>query len=174
MKTFGILSGALALLVTYTSAAPVASPQDFPPPPGGWESVDYPDGTGENLPFYPTPQAGYGTSCQNGPFNFTSTFNIVATPDQVVNGTTPTGGLPGTLGFFNFGINSDMDLICWSIKLVGFRGEYQSPARTATHVHEAARGRSGPPRLAFPNPAGTGHERFSFGCMTGASSYNHF
>lgn len=63
-----------------------------------------------------------------------------------------------------------MDLICWSIKLVGFRGEYQSPARTATHVHQGARGQSGPPRLAFPNPAGTGAERYSYGCMTGKPS----
>lgn len=168
MKLVGIFSGVAAFLLASTSALPT----DFPAPPGGWENVKYPPGTGENLPSYPTPPGGYpypfgNGDGKNGPFNFTSTYNIVATPDQVVNGTTFTGGLPGTIGYFNYGINSDLDLICWNIKLVGFRGEYQSPARTATHIHQAARGMSGPPRLAFPNPAGTGHERYSFGCMTG-------
>jgi hypothetical protein len=168
MKTVGLVSGALALLVASVSAAPTdypAPPGGYPAPPGGWENVKYPPGTGEGLPSYPPP-GGKG-DCQNGPFKFTSTYHIVATPDQVINGTTPTGGLPGCTGFYDFGINSDIDLICWSIKLVGFRGEYQSPARTATHVHQAARGATGPPRLAFPNPAGTGNERFSYGCMTG-------
>ena len=60
-----------------------------------------------------------------------------------------------------------MDLICYRIVLTGFRGEYQSPAKTATHLHEAAVGTSGPPRIAFPNPLGNEHERVSVGCMTG-------
>ncbi|KAK3674054.1 hypothetical protein LTR78_005901 [Recurvomyces mirabilis] len=110
---------------------------------------------------------GKDRDCKNGPFEFTSTYNIVATPDQVVNGTTPTGGLPGAIGYYNFGINSDKDLICWSITLNGFRGNYQSPARTATHIHQAAKGASGPPRLAFPNPVGDEKEAISVGCMTG-------
>jgi hypothetical protein len=38
-------------------ASSLALPTDvtYGPPPGGWESVDYPAGTGENLPFYPPP-----------------------------------------------------------------------------------------------------------------------
>jgi CHRD domain len=164
MKSAGILSGAIALL----TASVAALPTDYPAPPGGWESVKYPADAGKNLPYYPPPKDGYGNGgCKNGPFKFTSTYSVVATPDQVVNGTTPTGGLPGCTGFYDFGINSDLDLICYSIKLVGFRGQYQSPARTATHLHQAARGQSGPPRLAFPNPAGDGLERFSYGCMMG-------
>lgn len=134
-------------------------------PPGTGENLhEYPPGTGENLPFYP------GTSTPNPIFQFTSTYHIRATPDQVVNGTTNpvfTGGLAGAEATYDFGINVNTELICYFIKLTGFRGEYQSPARTATHVHEAARGRNGPPRLAFPNPAGDGHERFSIGCMQG-------
>ncbi|KAJ0108241.1 hypothetical protein J7T55_000207 [Diaporthe amygdali] len=85
-------------------------------------------------------------------FQFSSTQFVKATPDQVVNGTTKTGGLPGASGTYNFGINSQTDTICYNITLYGFRGEYQSPAATATHIHEAARGASGPPRIAFPNP----------------------
>ena len=142
-----ILSGALALLVASTSAAPT----DYYPPSGKCE----------------------GRDCQNGPFKFTSTYHVVATPDQVVNGTTPTGGLPGCTGFYDLGINSDMDLICWSIKLVNFRGDYQSPALTATHIHQAARGASGPPRIVFPNPVGEGNERFSYGCKTGKHDCTH-
>jgi CHRD domain len=157
-----ILSGALALLAASASAAPSGG---YPAPPGGYDEIKYPAGTGENLPYYPPP-SGKG-ECRNGPFKFTSTYSIVATPDQVVNGTTPTGGLPGCTGIYDFGINSDLDLICWSIKLVGFRGNYTSPARTATHIHQAARGASGPPRVTFPNPVGTGNERSSYGCQTG-------
>ena len=39
-----------------------------------------------------------------------------------------------------------------NITLYGVAGDYQSPAVTATHIHSAARGASGPPRIAFPNP----------------------
>lgn len=46
-------------------------------------------------------------------------------------------------------------------------GTYFSPAKTATHVHEAAVGRAGPPRLAFPNPVGTEARKSSIGCLTG-------
>lgn len=103
-------------------------------------------------------------------FQFSSTQLVKATPDQVVNGTTPTGGLSGASGTYNFGINSQTDTICYNITLYRFRGEYQSPALTATHVHEAARGASGPPRIAFPNPqplAGNKDVRNSVGCLTG-------
>ena len=134
---------AFALLTAAASAAPTdytppggwesvkypagtgANLDKYPAPPGGWENVKYPPGTGENLKSYPAPNGG---SCMPGPFNFTSTYHVVATPDQVVNGTTNptfTGGLPGCTGYYDFGINSDLDLICWSIKLVGFQGDYQ-------------------------------------------------
>ncbi|ERF70695.1 hypothetical protein EPUS_02561 [Endocarpon pusillum Z07020] len=129
MKTTGILSGVFALLV----ASAVAVPTDYYPPSGNGNN----NGRGHG-------KGGNDRDCQNGPFKFTSTYNVVATPDQVVNGTTPTGGLPGCTGFFDYGINSDLNLICWNIKLVDFRGEYQSPARTATHIHQGARGASGP------------------------------
>ncbi|KAI4250195.1 MAG: hypothetical protein L6R40_000367 [Gallowayella cf. fulva] len=136
-------------------------------PPGTGENLpSYPPGTGANLPFYP------GTSTANPVFHFTSTYHILATPDQVVNGTTNpvlTGGLPGCQATYDFGINAALDLICYSIKLTGFKGEYQSPAKTATHVHEGAQGRNGPPRLAFPNPAGDGDVRVSVGCLQGKS-----
>ena len=105
------------------------------------------------------------------PFHFTSTFNVVATPDQVVNGTTSTPGEPGAVGYFNFGLNSDLNVICYNITLEGVTGDYQSPALTATHIHEAVKGASGPPRMAFPNPMPISEDpnvvRTSVGCLTG-------
>ena len=186
-----LASGVFAALIVASSALPTdypAPPGGYPPPPGGYPAPEggypappggypppkdgYPAPPGGYPPpagGYPPPEGGYPSppSRGKGAFDFTSTYHIVATPDQVVNGTTPTGGLSGVTGYYDFGINSDLDLICWYIKLVGFRGEYQSPAKTATHVHQGARGASGPPRLAFPNPSGDGHERYSVGCMTG-------
>ncbi|KAG6986998.1 hypothetical protein FocnCong_v002977 [Fusarium oxysporum f. sp. conglutinans] len=81
------------------------------------------------------------------PFTFTSIWEVLATPDQVVDADNKyTGGLKGSKGLFKFGINSNEDVICYNITLYGFRGDYQSPANTATHIHEAVKGKSGPPR----------------------------
>merc|ERR1711988_2035057 len=108
--------------------------------------------------------------CMDGPFEFTSTYSVVATPDQVVNSDNEfTGGLAGAKGYYEYGINSKEDYICWNIVLENFRGEYQSAADTSTHIHEAPKGQAGPPRLAFPNPVpvGDGKKRISIGCMMG-------
>lgn len=101
---------------------------------------------------------------------FTSTYRVVARPDQVVNGTDNpvfTGGLPGAVGFYDLGINTDMDMICYNIRLVNYRGGYESAAATATHIHEAAAGQNGPPRIAFPNPTPKGDDFVSVGCLSG-------
>lgn len=65
------------------------------------------------------------------------------------------------------GLNSYTNTICYNITLIGFRGNYQSAALTATHLHEAAKGQSGPPRVAFPNPVGDEKYANSIGCMKG-------
>jgi hypothetical protein len=54
-----------------------------------------------------------------------------------------------------------------NITLSGVTGNYSSPALTATHIHQAAKGVSGPPRIAFPNPVGPDSRRVSYGCQTG-------
>ncbi|TQJ30891.1 CHRD domain-containing protein [Microbacterium sp. SLBN-146] len=103
------------------------------------------------------------------PSSFTSAFTVMATPDQVVNNDgVATPGQPGASGTFTFRINSDLEIICYDIRLEGVSGDYQSPARTATHIHEAAAGQPGPPRIAFPNPAPVGDgPRTSSGCLQG-------
>ncbi|KPI39337.1 uncharacterized protein AB675_5006 [Cyphellophora attinorum] len=87
-----------------------------------------------------------------GPFHFTSTYNLVATPDKVIgaqNNSAP--GETGAIGYYNYGINSELDIICYNITLTG--------------------GAAGPPRIAFPNPepADSGPEvvKRSSGCITG-------
>ena len=72
------------------------------------------------------------------PIPFTSTYSVVATPDQVINGTEPTGGLPGAIGYYDFGINSEYNFICYHIRLYGFKGEYQSLAKTSSSFQSPA------------------------------------
>jgi hypothetical protein len=134
------------------------------------------------------PQAGGGGL---GPFDFTSTYNLVATPDRVRNAESAEApGEAGAIGYYNYGINSELDVICWyapsllpptpspdltdiprNITLMGVTGPYDSPALTATHIHEAAEGAAGPPRIAFPNPepADSGPEvvKRTAGCFKG-------
>lgn len=103
------------------------------------------------------------------PSSFTSAFTVMATPDQVVN---PDGvvtpGTAGATGTFDFRVNSETDVICYDITLTGATGEYESAAKTATHLHEAVAGAAGPPRIAFPNPAPIGDGlRNSAGCLQG-------
>ncbi|MFD1713047.1 CHRD domain-containing protein [Amnibacterium flavum] len=103
------------------------------------------------------------------PDSFTSAFTVMATPDQVINNDgVAAPGQPGAAGQFNFRINSDLEIICYDITLTGVTGDYQSPAKTATHIHEAVAGAAGPPRIAFPNPTPVGDgPRTSSGCLQG-------
>lgn len=103
------------------------------------------------------------------PASFTSMFTAMVTPDMVVNSDgVPTPGEAGATGTFNYRINSDLDVICYELTVRGVTPPYQSPARTATHIHEARAGKAGPPRIAFPDPqdAGDGSLRSS-GCLQG-------
>lgn len=82
-----------------------------------------------------------------GPFQFTSTYSVRVDPRAVVDtNNKATGGLAGASGLFQYGINTHENVICYNLTLDGFRGEYQSPALTATHIHEAPVGKAGPPR----------------------------
>jgi hypothetical protein len=51
------------------------------------------------------------------PFVFTSTYNAVVVGSEVRNGITPALGPKDAFGFFNFGINSETDTICYARSL---------------------------------------------------------
>jgi len=105
----------------------------------------------------------------DAPASFTSAFTVMATPDQVLNADgVATPGPAGATGQFTFRVNSTLDIVCYDITVSGISGDYQSPAKTATHIHAAAAGAAGPPRIAFPNPAPVGDgPRTSAGCLQG-------
>ncbi|KAK0100162.1 hypothetical protein ONS95_008501 [Cadophora gregata] len=100
--------------------------------------------------------------------DFTSIYNVTATPYEVVNSAgESTPGPYGAKGQYNYAIDSKTDTICYDITLEGVVGEYRSPAKTATHIHEGAKGKAGPPRIALPNPVGDDKYRHISGCLTG-------
>lgn len=103
------------------------------------------------------------------PDEFTSAFTAMAVPEEVIDGDGEVSpGEEGAMGDFMLWVNSETDVICYEITLEGVTGDYESPAMTATHVHEAAAGEPGPPRIAFPDPEPVGDEpRTSSGCMEG-------
>ncbi|KAH5649628.1 hypothetical protein HBI51_095100 [Parastagonospora nodorum] len=101
-------------------------------------------------------------------FYYDAEYYVKATPDQVIaNSGAPAPGQPGAKGIFKYGINVAENTICYNITLSGVTGDYMSPAVTATHIHEAVKGKAGPPRLALPNPKGPDSRRVSYGCLTG-------
>ncbi|KAK5057480.1 hypothetical protein LTR84_011480 [Exophiala bonariae] len=192
MKSVAIAATVVASLAGLAAANPVAEPQGF----GWWGrrptvyttiTVDAPGPTDSpapvnNNPAKPSETPKTGGSGGNGggfvgskgaafPFYFTSTYAVIATPDQVINGTVATPGEPGAVGIYNYGINSDLEVICYNITLGGVTGNYQSAAKTATHIHQAVKGASGPPRIALPNPLPISDDptviRRSVGCLTG-------
>ncbi|GAA2018202.1 CHRD domain-containing protein [Pseudokineococcus marinus] len=101
------------------------------------------------------------------PDSFTSAFTVQMTPDMVVDSEgQATGGDPDGSGTMDLRVNSDEGVICFDITTRGVEPPYESPAVTATHVHEAPAGQPGPPRIAFPNPEGDGDVRTSSGCLS--------
>jgi hypothetical protein len=86
-------------------------------------------------------------------FYFDAEYVVKATPDQVIANTgAPTPGEPGARGLFKYGINIAENTICYNITLSSVTGQYQSPAITATHIHEGVKGNPGPPRLVSTAP----------------------
>lgn len=91
------------------------------------------------------------------PSRFTSTLKTVATASQVVNANNASvAGLPGGRATYELKLNTNENIMCYYIEVTGYdtnsAGEYFSPAKTATHTHQAAFGANGPPRLAYKNP----------------------
>lgn len=102
------------------------------------------------------------------PDSFTSAYTVNATPDEVIDSDgNPVPGEEGATGTFTFMVNSDEEIICYEITLDGVSPPYESPAKTATHIHAAPAGEGGPPRIAFPNPEGDEGTLTSSGCLQG-------
>ena len=78
-------------------------------------NVDYPDGTGANLPYYPS-----APGCTVTPSVFTSTYNVAAKGDLVRNSTMRVPGPEDAVGYVNFGISSVEDTICYVCPLSSF------------------------------------------------------
>ena len=87
------------------------------------------------------------------PDSFTSAFRVDLTPAAVVDmkGVSKPGEA-GAAATYDLRVNSDQDVVCYDIRLSGATEPFKSPARTATHLHEAAPGAAGPARIVFPNP----------------------
>lgn len=114
-----------ALLALAVSAAPA--------PQVDYTKIDYPKGTGENLPAYPPPPGGWksvtyppgtgsGSAACPKPYDpvFTSSFDVVAIGSEVRNGTNPAPGSKDATGYFHFRLNSITDTICFVGCLVHF------------------------------------------------------
>lgn len=106
------------------------------------------------------------------PSSFTGAFVANATPDQVIpDADDNPAGVDGAEGTFVFFTNADENIICWEISVTGLTTDYQSAAKTATHIHQTPAGENGPPRIAFPNPGPVTDdattERTSSGCAEG-------
>lgn len=148
----------LALVISSVAAAPLSQPHTT------YEARWWKGHAKHQLP---------GGKKVKEPSYFTSAFSTRAIDTTIINGTQSVPGQAGAFGHFSFKINTDKDIVCWDIRTVNVTGDYQSPAVTATHIHQAAAGASGPPRLAFPNPEYvrndiTGAEvRQTKGCMKG-------
>jgi hypothetical protein len=85
------------------------------------------------------------------PSSFTSTFTVQADPNQVPE-QDGERGTPGASGTFDLQLNSRDEIICFDITLRGVNPPFDSPAPTATHIHQGPAGEAGPPVVLFPNP----------------------
>ena len=100
------------------------------------------------------------------PDSFTSSFFVQATSPEVA------GDLSGdstATAVFALDLNSELNVLCYSVTTRGVEPPYMSPARTSTHIHEAPAGEAGPPRLVFADPASSSDSdpRSSGQCLQG-------
>ncbi|MGH8934491.1 MAG: CHRD domain-containing protein [Egibacteraceae bacterium] len=86
------------------------------------------------------------------PASFTSNFSVRATADEVPEGEDGRRGEPGATGTFGLRLASEQEIICYDITLRGVTPPFESPAPTATHIHDGDPGVVGPPVVLFPNP----------------------
>lgn len=103
----------------------------------------------------------------------TMEFSVSATPDEVPE--EEGGGEPGATALFEFTLDPDDEVICFDICANGVTPPYESPANTATHIHEGDPGEVGPPVVLFPDPQPRDPDadgpRTSSGCLPGELAF---
>jgi len=82
------------------------------------------------------------------PASFTSNFSVRATGAEVPEG----AGDPDATGVFDLRLASGQEIICYDITLRGVTPPFESPAPTATHIHDGDPGVVGPAVVLFPDP----------------------
>lgn len=99
-------------------------------------------------------------------------FLVQADGEQVVDGGSGEVGVgdPDGSGLYELELQPEENVICFDIA-VDVTPPYESPANTATHIHEAPEGEAGPPRVVFPDPKSNDPDaqqiRKSVGCFPG-------
>lgn len=100
------------------------------------------------------------------PATFTSQFSVAADPGSVPQADDGQRGQDGASGTFNLRFNSAQEIVCFDVTLRGVTPPFQSPAATATHIHQGAPGQVGPPVVLLPNPQAAGDGSLqSSGCL---------
>ncbi|XVH33328.1 CHRD domain-containing protein (plasmid) [Haloferacaceae archaeon DSL9] len=97
-------------------------------------------------------------------------FAIDLTPDEVVD-----GGTDGASGTAELVLDPEDEVICFDLSFRDVTPPYESPANTATHIHEAEAGDAGPPVVVFPDPQPRDPDfdgtRTSSGCLPGELAF---
>jgi hypothetical protein len=103
----------------------------------------------------------------------TTEFTVQGDPAQVPD--EEGGGNPDASATFDLQLFPDEEVICFDICARGVTPPYESPATTATHIHEGDRGVVGPPVVVFPDPQPRDPDfdgpRTSSGCLPGELAF---
>lgn len=97
-------------------------------------------------------------------------FAVELGSDEVVD-----GGTESATGTAELVLDPNEEVICFHISVCRVTPPYESPANTATHIHEAEEGEAGPPVVVFPDPRprdpNADGRRSSSGCLPGELAF---
>lgn len=98
-----------------------------------------------------TPSVVLSQSTTPEPSYFTSTYKVLATPDQIIapNGTSIAGQC-GAYAVFELMINVDLNVLCYNVTTYNLALPYLDAS--STHIHQASKGKYGPNVLDLNNP----------------------
>lgn len=100
----------------------------------------------------------------------TTEFEVEMTGDAVVE-----EGTEGATGTAHITLDPEEEVICFDLTFCDITPPYESPALTATHIHEGEAGDTGPPVICFPDPQPRDPEfdgpRTSSGCLPGELAF---